>query len=220
MHTKKWMVLIFYTAISLLSVSNAMPQEEKENMACHAFYGKMNVSTTDPDNDSSSDDINIVGVDGQKPFGGGIFKYGVETGAIFSWDSDVQYFRASSGEDGGTVSASVEVDWFIIDYFFGGYIGFEPAHWFRLSVGAGPLLIWGMWESEPKESTTDELTDESETEFGVGLYARASVDIFLSETFGINAGVRKTETTLSFKDAAGETDIEGWQYYLGLAFRF
>ena len=48
MHTKKWMVLIFYTAISLLSVSNAMPQEEKENMACHAFYGKMNVSTTDP----------------------------------------------------------------------------------------------------------------------------------------------------------------------------
>jgi len=197
-----------------------MPQEAKEDMACHAFYGKMSVPTTDSNIESSSDDIRIVGADAQKPFGGGIFKYGIETGAIFSWDSDVQYFRASSGGNGGTISVSVEVDWFIIDYFFGGYIGFEPAHWFRLSVGAGPLLIWGMRESEPEESTSDEFTAESDVKFGAGLYARASVDIFLSKTFGINAGVRRTQTTLSFKDAAGETDIEGWQYYLGLAFRF
>jgi hypothetical protein len=29
---------------------------------------------------NESTDISIVGVDAQKPFGGGIFKYGVETG--------------------------------------------------------------------------------------------------------------------------------------------
>lgn len=220
MYEKIWMILIFCTVIFLLSVSNAMPQEAKENIVCHAFYGKMNISTTDPNIESSSDDIRIIGADAQKSFGSGILKYGFETGAIFSWDSDVQYFRASSGENGGTVSVSVDVEWFIIDYFFGGYIGFEPASWFHLSVGAGPLLICGMWESEPEESSSDELADESDVEFGAGLYARASVDIFLAKTFGINAGVRRTQTTLSFKDSADESDIEGWQYYLGLALRF
>jgi hypothetical protein len=29
---------------------------------------------------NESTDISIVGVDAQKPFGGGIFKYGIETG--------------------------------------------------------------------------------------------------------------------------------------------
>jgi hypothetical protein len=81
-------------------------------------------------------------------------------------------------------------------------------------------MICVMWESEPEESSSDEISDESDVEFGAGLYARASVDIFLTKTFGINAGVRRTETTLSFKDSAGKSDIEGWQYYLGLALRF
>ena len=220
MVAKKWMVLIFCTAISLLSASTVLSQEAKENIAGHAFYGKMSVPTTDPNIDSNYYDISIFGADVQKSFGGEIFKYGVETGAVFSWDSYVQYFRASSGGNGGTVSVSVAVNSFIMDYFFGGYIGFEPVNWLHLSVGAGPLLIWGMRQSEPEESTADEITAESVVEFGAGIYARAGVDIFLSKTFGINAGVRKTETTLSFKDTAGETNIEGWQYYVGLAFRF
>jgi hypothetical protein len=215
-----WMILIFCTLISLMSASTVLSQEAKENIAGHAFYGKMSVPTTDPNIESSSYDISIFGADVQKPFGGEIFKYGIETGAVFSWDSYVQYFRASSGGNGGTVLVSVAVDSFVMDYFFGGYIGFEPVNWFRLSVGAGPLLTWGMRQSEPEESTSDEYTAESVAEFGAGIYARACVDIFLSEAFGINAGVRKTETTLSFKDTVGETSIEGWQYYLGLAFRF
>lgn len=54
----------------------------------------------------------------------------------------------------------------------------------------------------------------------MGLYARAGVDILLTETFGINAGARVTETTLSFEDTSGEVDLEGWQYSVGMTFRF
>ena len=218
--SKRWMVLIFCTVISLLLANTAFPQDLKENIAGHAFLGYMNVPTTDPNIDSSSYDISIFGADAQKAFGGDIFKYGVETGAVFSWDSYVQYFRASSGPNGGTVSVSVVVDSFVMDYFFGGYIGFEPIKWLRLSAGAGPLLTWGMRQSEPEESSSDEITANSVVEFGAGVYARAGVDIFFSETFGIIAGARRTQTTLSFEDTAGQTDIEGWQYYVGLAFRF
>ncbi len=60
----------------------------------------------------------------------------------------------------------------------------------------------------------------NECKFGVGLYARAGIDIFLSEQFGLNMGVRINKTTMRFEDEGGEVDIEGLQYYFGLAFRF
>jgi hypothetical protein len=42
----------------------------------------------------------------------------------------------------------------------------------------------------------------------------------LSEQFGLNIGARINETTLTFEDTAGNVDIEGLQYYFGIAFRF
>ena len=56
-------------------------------------------------------------------------------------------------------------------------------------------------------------------EFGGGLYARAYIDIYISKIFGVYAGARRVETTLSFEDATGSIDIDGWQYYVGLSLR-
>ena len=108
----------------------------------------------------------------------------------------------------------------MMDYFFGGYLGLELSKWLRLYVGSGPLLIWGVWETEPKESDSEELDSESEIEFGAGLYARAGMDLFLWEQFGLNAGVRINKTTMHYEEKAGDVDIEGLQYYFGMAFRF
>jgi len=57
-------------------------------------------------------------------------------------------------------------------------------------------------------------------EFGAGIYARVYIELFISEVFGLHAGARWAETTLNFEDATGNIDIDGWQYYIGLAFRF
>jgi len=189
-------------------------------MTGHAFFGKMSIETTDAGPDDGSYDITIFGADAQKTYGGTIFTFGIETGAIFSWDSDVQYFSASSGSGGGTVKVRVDVNSFMMDYFFGAFIGFEPAKWFRLTVGTGPLLICGTRSTEPEESAPEEFTADSVIEFGAGVYARACADIFFTESFGLNTGVRKNETTLSFNDPSGDIEIDGWQYYIGLAFRF
>jgi len=127
---------------------------------------------------------------------------------------------SSSGSGGGTVAVAVDVNSVMIDYFLGGYISFEPSKYFRLYVGAGPLLIWARRETEPEENISDYITSESESDFGAGLYARTGVDIFFTEQFGIHAGARINNTTLSFEDSTGEVYIEGPQCYVGIAFRF
>jgi len=220
LNTKQWITLITCTAVCLLSADNVLSQEAEEQLTGHSFYGKMLIPNNDSDLERDDYDVDIFGVNVQKPFGGGTFKYGLETGVLFSMDSDVRSFSASSGSGGGTVAISVDVNSLLIDYFFGVYLSFEPAKWLRVNVGAGPLLIWGKRETEPEESTPEEFDSESESDFGAGVYAQAGIDIFLTENFGLNAGARINETTLNFKDTTGKIDIEGWQYYFGIAFHF
>jgi len=212
--------LIFLFALSFfyfLPVNKALAQEATEPMTGHAFYGKMVIPNDDADMEGGDYQVNIFGADVQKAFGGEVLKYGVETGAFFSMDSDVRHFSASSG---GSATVAVDVNSLMFDYFFGCYLGFEPAKWLRLNVGAGPLLIWASRETEPDASIPEAPSPASESGFGAGLYARAGIDIFFTEVFGIYAGARINETTLSFEDTAGKIDIGGVQYCGGLAFRF
>ncbi len=44
--------------------------------------------------------------------------------------------------------------------------------------------------------------------------------ICLLEEIGFHVGARISESTLSFEDTAGKVDVNGWQYYFGIAFRF
>ena len=108
---------------------------------------------------------------------------------------------------------------FMMDYFFGGFIGLKPVDWLRIGVGAGPLLIWGTRQIESEDPVAGETTSDSVVEFSGGLYVCAFIDIYVSKIFGVYAGVRRAETTLSFEDATGSLDIDGWQYYAGLSFR-
>jgi len=218
MRIKQLITLII--AFCFLSVGNVFSQEAKEPLTGHVFYGKMNIPNNDPDLGEDDFDINIFGADAQKPMGGGTFKYGFETGFLFSIDSDVRNFSASSGSGGGKVAVSVDVNSILIDYFAGGYLSLEPAKWFRLSVGAGPLLIWSKWETEHEASIPEDVSYQSESGLGVGVYARAGLDLFFTETIGLNIGVRINETTLSVENTTGEVDVEGWQYYVGMAFHF
>lgn len=220
MNVKQWTILIFCTSLALLSANSGSAQDDKENVVGHAVYGQMTIPAANSDPEEGDTDVIIFGADAQKPFYGKIFQLGIETGAFFSWDSTARHVSVSSGSGGGTATIAVEVNSFMMDYFGGGFLGFEPTKWLRLYAGAGPLLIWGTRATDPEESDSDEYSAESTIEFGAGIYARAGLDIFLSEQFGLTLGVRQTETTLNFKDATGEIDIGGTQYYLGLAFRF
>ena len=139
--------------------------------------------------------------------------------AVFN-QSSIAGRVAPLDSEGGTVAVEVDIDSIMVDYFFGGYLGFQPAKWLRIYAGAGPLIIWASRDTETEATDAEPPRSDSESGWGVGLYARAGVDILFTETFGINAGARVTETTLSLDDTSGDVDLEGWQYYVGMSFRF
>jgi hypothetical protein len=121
---------------------------------------------------------------------------------------------------GGTIAISVDINQFLFDYFFGGYVSLQPVKWFRLYVGAGPLLIYGSWETDEKDPTTSQVETKSESGFSAGVYGRGGIDIIISENFILGAGIRGTKTGLSFNDTVGNVDVEGWQYFGVISFRF
>jgi hypothetical protein len=216
-----WILALMGAAVSVfVSTDIACAQDSKNPMVIHVVYGRLLVDNDDPDLEGGDFDIRLFGADAQKPFGGKTFKFGIEVGGLFNWDSEVRSVAASSGKGGGMVAVSLDIESFLFDYYFGGYLSFEPARWIRLFVGAGPLIIWG-WREVQNEATDSQPSEsESEYDLGTGLYGRAGLDILIAKNVGLTAEVRSNKTTLSFEDTAGEVDVEGLQYYGGLVLRF
>ena len=163
--------------------------------------------------------ITLFGVAAQKPFYGEMTLIGIETGGLFNWKSETRAYAASGG-GGGTVAISADINQFLFDYFFGGYVSLQPLKWFRLYAGAGPLLIYGSREYEEKDPTTFQTETKSDSGFSGGVYGRAGIDIIISENFILGANIRGIKTGLSFNDSVGNEDVEGWQYFGVISFRF
>ncbi|MGD8702802.1 MAG: hypothetical protein PVH26_10225 [Desulfosarcina sp.] len=119
-------VQLLLAAICMFSADVALSQEPTEPLTGHVFLGKMRIKNDDPQIDGGDYDITIFGVDAQKPYGEGAMNYGLETGALFSLDSDLRRFGASSGSGGGNVSVSVDIRSLLVDFYFGGYVALEP----------------------------------------------------------------------------------------------
>jgi opacity protein-like surface antigen len=212
--------LIIGAAFCLMAAGSALALETADRLTGHVVYSNLMIQNDDSDLNGGDYEIGMFGADAQKAFGGKAVKYGVETGAMFSSDSEVRKFRASSGPRGGSVAVSMDISSVLIDYYFGAFASFEPGDRLRIYAGAGPLIIWGLWETKPEASIGKEVASESESGLGAGLYARAGMDLFFTENLGLGAGVRILDSTLRFEDSAGKVDVAGWQYYIGLAFRF
>ena len=174
------------------------------------------------DSQVSDGDYNVTlfGVAAQKSFYGEISQFGIETGALFNWKSETRAYAASGGGSWGTIAISTDINQFIFDYFFGGYISLQPIKWFRLYAGIGPLLIYGSRETEEKNPATSQVETKSDSGFSAGVYGRGGIDIIITENFILGAGIRGTKTGLSFKDTVGHVDVEGWQYFGVISFSF
>jgi len=183
------------------------------------MVGEMVISNDDPQVSNGDYNLTLFGVAAQKPFYGEMSRVGIETGALFNWKSDTRAYAASGG-GGGTIAISVDINQFLFDYFFGGYVSLQPVKWFRLYVGAGPLLVYGSWETDEKDPTTSQVETKSESDFSAGMYGRGGIDIIITENFILGAGIRGTKTGLSFNDTVGNVDVEGWQYFGVISFRF
>ncbi|MBI5894916.1 MAG: hypothetical protein HZB24_02520 [Desulfobacterales bacterium] len=215
-----WTMMLICTAICLLPATPAFSEDIPGSLVCHITYGELTIANDDPTVEGGDYRLDIFGADVQKALGPGALLYGFETGMFFSIDSEVRSFHASSGGGGGVAAVAVDVESLLFDYFLGGFVGIKPAKWLRLYAGAGPLLIYAQRDTEPQVTPYGEITDESDSGFGAGVYARAGIDLFFTRNFGISGGARINQTTVTLDNTEDEVDVEGWQYYVGAAFYF
>ena len=194
-------------------------EEVERPIILQFMIGEMVISNDDPRVSDGDYNITLFGVAAQKPFYGEMTLVGIETGGLFNWKSETRAYAASGG-GGGTIAISADINQFFFDYFFGGYVSLQPLKWFRLYAGAGPLLIYGSREYEKKDPTTFQIETKSDSGFSGGMYGRAGIDIIISENFILGANIRGIKTGLSFNDTVGNVDVEGWQYFGVISFRF
>jgi hypothetical protein len=185
------------------------------------LFGKMQLGEDDPNIEGGSYELSFLGIAVQQPLNPPraveAFQYGMEAGFVGSWENDVRAVQISSGPDGGTVKVQISNQWFLGDLFFGGFASYTIAERVRLYVGAGPLLVYGRRHVEPEpesESDTEYVPPNVEQGLGLGVYARAGLEVTLTKQFRIGAGVRGLTTGLTFKEGVGDVRVEGVQGYL------
>jgi hypothetical protein len=197
-----------------------MDTKEETPLVAHIVYGQLVLDAGSLDYEDDDYSVNLAGYDTQQCRGGDALTYGLEGGALLSWESDVRSIVVTGGGGGANVRVSTDISTVLIDIFFGGYLSVEPSPWVRIYAGAGPLFLWGQRETDTLTADGETVESESDSGFGAGIYGRAGFDVIFQENMGLTIGARFTQTSLSFEDAVGEVDIEGWEYYAGFVFRY
>jgi hypothetical protein len=197
-----------------------MDAKEETPLVSHIVYGQLVLNTDDLDYEDNDYSVNLVGYDTQQCRSGDTLKYGLEGGALLSWESDVRSIVVTGGGSGANVRVSADISALLLDIFVGGYLSVEPSAQVRIYAGAGPLFLWGRRETDTLTADEETVESESDSGFGVGIYGRAGFDLIFQENMGLTIGVRFTQTSLSFEDPVGEVDVEGWEYYAGFVFHY
>jgi hypothetical protein len=197
-----------------------MDAKEETPLVSHIVYGQLVLDTENLDYEDDDYSVNLVGYDTQQCHGGDTLKYGLEGGALLSWESDVRSIVVTGGDGGAKVAVSADISALLIDIFLGGYLSYEPSQWVRIYAGAGPLVLWGRRETDTLTADDEPVKSGSESGFGVGIYGRAGFDVIFQENIGLTIGARFTQTSLSFEDPVGEVEVEGWAYCAGFVFRY
>jgi hypothetical protein len=212
--------ILLIVLIAMIAGMNSPVLAENQDIPinCQVIVSLMELDEDAPDMEEKNYDLTFFGAAAQKPYYRNTFEYGFETGANLSMKNDTNVLSYSAGSSGGTIRAEIDNQWFLFDYFGGGYVAANIAKRLRLYAGAGPLLIYGSWEYDPDEND-DDLDDENESHLSAGIYGRCGFEIALIEKMSIGAGIRAISTNLKFDDAFGDIKVEGNQVFFNVSFK-
>lgn len=162
----------------------------------------------------------LLGMAIHTPMQGDVFSAGAEGGLALDWWYDTETARNGAGVK--ILETRTELG--IIEFFVGGYMSADLGDAARIYAGAGPMVMLGILDSDIEE-TNPALPvryedDESDAAIGAGLYARAGLELFVSESCLVGLGVRKIEADLDFGRSTGKIDYDGVQFLLTWTFRF
>jgi len=158
--------------------------------------------------DSSDLSLPILGGVFQQALRGDRLQFGVEGGFTFGFKGD----RATVILPNSVVIVA-DNDVLLADLFGGLYINRYIGRNLRLYGGVGPLLQYGRIDLEYIDQF-NELQGIKESGWGVGLYARAGLEVNLAPGTYVGVGVRWIDSHVNMSGPLDDLDYEAVQYML------
>ncbi|MDW7644022.1 MAG: hypothetical protein SCI25_03165 [Desulfuromonadales bacterium] len=172
-------------------------------------------STIDPDTSKETDlsQMPMLGFVAQYALAGQNSQAGFEGGLLFGWRSRSTSLTSNLEQ----TSVRIETSLWLLDLSMGLYASHVVADRLRLSLGAGPLLLFATYDGETEETDSQgdtATTDTSENAFGIGGYARAAVEYRLPDGAFMGIGLRGVTSTLEFEKGVDSSGLEGVQGFI------
>lgn len=139
---------------------------------------------------------------------GGRFQYGLECSFLLGFQFDkinYAYF------EGGGAYVSISASMWMFDLAGGPYANLflDRNRRVRVYCGGGPLMTYADYRTDKNytDSTPDE--NNSETAFGIGVYARTGIEFRVYGQGMLGLGVRGSWASVDFSDVGGSSDLVG-----------
>ena len=141
------------------------------------------------------------------------FQYGLEATFLLGFRFDKINYAYLGGE-GAYVSLSTSM--WMFDLAGGAYASLflTESEKLRVYVGGGPQMIFSSYRTERdynNEITPD--NNDTESAFGLGLYARTGVEFRVHRKGMLGMGVRANWASVDFSDVGGSSDLTGLGLY-------
>jgi hypothetical protein len=142
---------------------------------------------------------------------GNRFQYGLECSFLMGVRFDsLNYLYAG----GGGLYASLSTSMWMFDFAGGPYANLflDKGRKVRIYAGGGPLMTYASYRTDteyPDDDPTKTDIIDTESAFGVGVYARAGFEFRLYEKGMLGLGARGTWSSVDFSDVGGNTDLVG-----------
>lgn len=133
-------------------------------------------------------------------------QFGLECSFLlgFKFDDVTTY----NGAHGTYVDVSSSL--WLFDIAGGAYLNLDLGEKLRVYGAAGPVMMVGLYNTETDYNNVN----QSETEVGFGLYARAGLELKVQRNGYLGAGLRGTYSSLDFSEAGGSSDLKGIGVFL------
>lgn len=203
--------------VLLLASSSAAQQHKddtwEQNYTIQALLGGVKyddlVFQSTDSTDTSTIDISTIpqlgGAWATRPKGDK-FQFGLETTFLLGFRLDeVNY--AYLGGNGAQVNISTSL--WMIDFSGGGYVNVPLGSKLRLYGAAGPLLMIADYRSDREYTDSTPNNSQSDTVFGLGLYARTGLELQVHRHGHLGAGLRMNWSNADFSEVGGESELSG-----------
>ena len=175
-----------------------------------------------PEESGEEEDLSsmpFLGFIGQHLFAGDRSQLGVEGGILFGWRS-----RSTSAVIGSNQArVRIESSFWLLDLSAGVCLNQRFGQRWRLYLAAGPAMVFGEYDEDDYSSAAegdveptvgDTAGGGSESEFGVGGYARVGLEYEFAPQSLVGFSVRGLATNMEFDNTVDSSKVNGVQAFV------